>query len=205
MIEIDALKKNWQNQKPAAEKKFNPEKIASDSFIKLKKFEKKQFRINMGKTIGMGLIILFLLQTMLLSTSFTLIKLIGVAWIVFSVIYFLVVYWKMQLKVNKLNVDGNSLDFIDEVLENFAMQKRFFKEKFWIFGATLIIGLNILYLDLLKDMTILERLGFHFSFVVLLLVAIWGGIKIRMFRFRREYDPIINELIKIKKDLKDNK
>ncbi|MGA7838196.1 MAG: hypothetical protein WB996_09530 [Ignavibacteriaceae bacterium] len=205
MIEIDALKKNWQNQKPAAENKYNPEKIASDSFIKLKKFEKKQFRINIGKTIGMGLMILYLFQSMLLSSTFSVIKLVGVSWIVLSVIYFLIIYWKMQLKVNKLNVQGNSLDFIDEVLENFTIQKKFFKEKFWIFGATLLIGLNILYVDLLKDLTIPERIGFHFLLVVLMLAMIWGGIKIRMFRFRREYDPIIKELIKIKEDLKDKK
>ena len=205
MIEFDALKRNWQNQKLTPGKNLDPEKITSDSLSKLKKFEKMQFRINMGKTTMIILMILFLVYTMLIATPLTALKLTAVCWIVFSVIYFLVVYWKMQLKVNKLNMQGNSLDFIDEVLKNFAIQRKFFKDKIWIFGAALVIGINILYLDVLKALTIIERLYFHLGFTVLMVLVLWLGIKFRMFRFRREYDPIINELTKIKEDLKDNK
>ena len=205
MIEFDALKRNWQNQKLTPGKNLDPEKITSDSLSKLKKFEKMQFRINMGKTTMIILMILFLVYTMLIATPLTALKLTAVSWIVFSVIYFLVVYWKMQLKVNKLNMQGNSLDFIDEVLKNFAIQRKFFKDKIWIFGAALVIGINILYLDVLKALTTIERLYFHLGFTVLMVLVLWLGIKFRMFRFRREYDPIINELTKIKEDLKDNK
>ena len=205
MIEFDALKRNWQNQKLTPGKNLDPEKITSDSLSKLKKFEKMQFRINMGKTTMIILMILFLVYTMLIATPLTALKLTAVSWIVFSVIYFLVVYWKMQLKVNKLNMQGNSLDFIDKVLENFAIQRKFFKDKIWIFGASLVMGINILYLDVLKALTIVERLYFHLGFTVLMVLVLWLGIKFRMFRFRREYDPIINELTKIREDLKDNK
>ena len=205
MIEFDALKRNWQNQKLTPGKNFDPEKITSNSLSKLKKFEKMQFRINIGKTTGIILMILFLVYTMLIATPLTALKLTAVSWIVFSVIYFLVVYWKMQLKVNKLNMQGNSLDFIDKVLENFAIQRKFFKDKIWIFGASLVMGINILYLDVLKALTTIERLYFHLGFTVLMVLVLWLGIKFRMFKFRREYDPIINELTKIKEDLKDNK
>ena len=205
MIEFDALKRNWQNQKLTSGKNLDPEKITSDSLSKLKKFEKMQFRINMGKTTMIILMILFLVYTMLIATPLTALKLTAVSWIVFSVIYFLVVYWKMQLKVNKLNMQGNSLDFIDEVLKNFAIQRKFFKDKIWIFGAALVIGINILYLDVLKALTIVERLYFHLGFIVLMVLVLWLGIKFRMYRFRKEYEPIINELTSIKKDLKDNK
>ena len=205
MIEFDALKRNWQNQKLTPGKNSDPEKITSDSLSKLKKFEKMQFRINMGKTTMIILMILFLVYTMLIATPLTALKLTAVSWIVFSVIYFLVVYWKMQLKVNELNMQGNSLDFIDKVLENFAIQRKFFKDKIWIFGASLVMGINILYLDVLKALTTIERLYFHLGFTVLMVLVLWLGIKFRMFKFRREYDPIINELTKIKEDLKDNK
>ena len=205
MIELDDLKKNWQNQKRASTEKFDIEKIAVESLSKLKKFEKKQFRINMFKTTSIGLILAYFIWAMLIATSFTVIKAAALLWILVSVIIFLTIYWKVQFKVNKLNVRSNSIEFIDEVLENFAIQKKLFKDKFWVFGAALIIGINILYLDLLKDVQIFERIGFHLLFCLIMTAVIWGGIKFRMLRFKKEYEPIINELSKIKADLKDTK
>jgi len=201
MIHLDDLKKNWQNQKPASNKRFDIEKVAIESLSKLKKFETKQFRINLFNTTGMVFILSYLIWAMLILTSFTIIKAAAVVWILTSVIIFLTIYWKIQFKVKNLNVNNNSLEFIDEVLENFSIQKKLFKEKFWIFGAALIIGTNILYLDLLKDVQTLERVGFHLLFSLIIAASIWGGIKFRMFRFKREYDPIIKELTKIKEGL----
>jgi len=205
MIDLDNLKKNWQNQKFVMNEKDSFDKTADKSLTKLKKFEKKQFRINIFKTLGVSFLTVYLIISMFIFSSFSLIKLISIVWLTGSIIYFLVIYWKMQLKVNKLNVNGNSLDFIDDVLENFQFQKKFFKEKFWIFGGALIIGINILYLDLLKDLPITERIGLHLIFCLLMILIIWAGIKFRMFRFKKEYEPIIIELTEIKKDLEDIK
>ena len=179
--------------------------MANESLSKLNKFEKKQFRINMFKTIGITFLLVYLIITMFVFSAFSVIKLISIVWLAASIIFFLVKYWKMQLKVNKLSANDNSIEFIDEVLENFSIQKKFFKEKFWVFGATLIIGINILYLDLLKDLQIMERIGLHLLFCLIMILVIWIGIKFRMFRFKREYEPIINELTEIKKDLKEIK
>jgi len=201
MIEIATLKRNWRNQKPAEKEKFRIEKIISGSLSKLKKFEKKQFRINMFKTTGVAFLLIYLIWAMLIATSFSIIKLIAIIWLIGSTIIFLKTYWKVQLKVNRLNVRGNSIEFIDEVLENFSIQRKLFKEKFWMFGAALIIGINILDLDTLKNIHMPERLGYHLLFSIIMIAVIWGGIKIRMFRFKKEYEPIENELIKIKEDL----
>ena len=201
MIELDALKKSWKNQKPAADTKFDLDKITGESLSKLKKFEKKQFNINLAKTTGIALIFIYLVWSMLFMTSFSAIKAVAVIWILLSILVFLVIYWRVQLKVNKLNVNDNSLGFIDDVLENFSQQKKLFREKFWMFGVALTIGINILYLDLLKDVPLMPRIGLHAGVCVLMFAVIWGGIKFRMRRFRREYEPVVNELLKIKEDL----
>ncbi len=203
MTEFEVLKKSWHNQKLAENIKINNDKITGEYLSGLKKFEKKQFKINLAKTTGIVLVFAYLFWSMLIITPFSLIKGIAVVWIAVSLIVFLIVYWKIQLKVNNLNVRGNSLNFIDEVLENFSRQKKLFKEKFWIFGASLIAGVNILYLDLLKSEQFLKRLEFHVLFTVIMIAVIWGGIKIRMLRFKKEYEPIENELTKIKNDLSE--
>ncbi len=205
MIEFDVLKRSWQNQTPAKTEKFDIEEIAQKSLSKLKKFERKQFRINLIKTSGVILLFAFLAWTMLFASAFSVIKLIAIIWLFASSILFLNKFWKVQFKVNNLTVKDNSLDFIDEVLDNFSEQRKLFKEKFWWFGVALTIGINILYLDLLKDLQLLDRIGFHLLGTALMIAVIWGGIKVRMFRFKKENEPIENELIKIKNDLKEIK
>lgn len=202
MIEINSLKKDWQNQKPAAESKIDIKKTAGNALSKLKKFEKKQLRINLAKTSVVAMIFLFLIWSMLFETGVSTVKIIAVAWLVISAVVFLTIYWRTQLKVNTLNANENSLDFIDKVLENFSEQKRLFGEKFWIFGIALIIGINLLYLDVLKDFQLYLRLALHVSVSLILVAAVSGGIKFRMLRFKKEYDPLINELTGIKEDLR---
>ena len=203
MIEFDELKKNWQNQKPAAGKEVDLKKITDQSLSKLKKFEKKQFRINMFKTTGIVLIFIYLIWAMLFASAFSPVKLAAVAWLVISAAVFLRIYWKTQLRVNKLNVRSSSLDFIDDVLDNFSEQKKLFRERFWLFGLALIVGINLLDIDILKDLQIWPRIGLHAAVTVILAATIWGGIKFRMFRFKREYEPIVKELTNIKQDLSE--
>ena len=205
MIEIESLKKNWQNQKPASAIKYDFERITGDTLSRLKKFEKKQLRINLFKTIGIVLLFIYLIWAMLFATHVSMIKITAIVWLVLSTAIFLRIYWKVQFKVNKLNVKGNSLDFIDDVIRNFTEQKNLFREKFWIFGIALIIGINILYLDFFSGVQLIARLGLHALVTVILALTIWGGIKFRMLRFKREYEPIINDLTKIKNDLTEAK
>lgn len=205
MIELDAMKKNWQSQKTAAKDNFALDKTTGNALSRLKKFEKKQFRINMGKTTGIILLFIYLIWSMLFATPFSVVKLIATVWIVISTAIFLMIYWRIQLKVEKLNVRNNSMMFIDEVLENFKAQKELFKKKFWIFGAVLTFGINLLYVDLLKGEKIMLRIGLHALVTLVMAGVIWGGIKFRMFRFKREYEPIVSELNKIKEDLKETK
>ncbi len=201
MIELDEMKKNWQNLKPAAKIKNDMKQSSEKVLSKLRKFENRQLRINLLKTSIVSMIFLYLIWSMIFETQVSTVKIIGIAWLVISAVTFLTVYWKTQLKVDNLNANEKSLDFIDKVLDNFSEQKKLFSEKFRVFGIALIIGINILYLDLLKDLQLPLRLALHASASIVLIAAIFGGIKFRMLRFKREYDPLITELNDIKEDL----
>ena len=205
MKELDALKKNWQNQKPSAETKFDTDKIINDSLSKLQKFEKRIFGINMAKTAGIILAAILIIWSMLFAAPVSAVKIIAVLWLLISIVVFWVKYLKIQLRTNKLNVKESSLNFIDEVLHNFSRQKELFRKDFLYFGAALITGINILYLDLLSGMPLLERICFHVFISAALTAVLFGGIKFRMRRFKRENEPLENELIKMKEDLKDTK
>ncbi len=205
MKEFDALKKNWQTQKPAGGMKLNADEIISDSLSRLRKFEKRIFRINMVKTAGIVLASALIIWSMLFVTPVSAVKIAGVAWLLISIAVFWTKYLMIQLRTGKLNVKEKSLDFIDDVLKNFSGQRGLFRKDFKFFGAALITGINILYLDLLNDMPPLERLSFHVLVSAVLTAALYAGIKFRMRRFKNENEPLENELIKMKEDLEESK
>ena len=124
----------------------------------------------------------------------------GICWILLSTIIFLTVYWKSQFSLTRLKLIDSSTDFLDNAIDSLDSQKKLFKVKFWIFGISLLIGLNILYLGILTGGSLSEKLILHIGMSLFLLAAIYGGIKIRKFRFKNEYQPLIDELLKMKKD-----
>lgn len=203
MKELEVLKNNWQKQKPAAVDKFNYEKITSASLSKLKKFEKRILKINIIKTTGIIIAVALLIWTLILELPVSVFRITAVTLLVMAISAFWLKYLKLQLKTAKLNVKENSLDFIDDVLKNFSEQREFFRKDFKVFGALLITGINIIYLDLLTGMPVLERIGFHILMSAALLVVIFFGVKFRMRRFKKENEPIENDLLKIKEDLKE--
>ncbi len=203
MKELEVLKNNWQKQKPAAVDKFNYEKITSGSLSKLKKFEKRILKINIIKTTGISIAVALLIWTLIFELPVSVFRITAVTLLVMAISAFWLKYLKLQLKTAKLNVKENSLDFIDDVLKNFSEQREFFRKDFKVFGAILITGINIIYLDLLTGMPVLERIGFHIFMSAALLVVIFFGVKFRMRRFKKENEPIENDLLKIKEDLKE--
>ncbi len=204
MKELDALKMNWQNQKSAADLKFDTGKMTAASLSKLKKFEKRILRINLIKTAGIVIAMALLIWVLLFASPASAFNVTAVSLLVISVIVFWTKYLKLQLSTARLNVKENSLDFIDDVLKNFSAQREFFRKDFKVFGAVLIVFINVLYLDLLNGMPLLERIGFHVVMTAVLLAVLFFGVKFRMRRFKNENEPIENELLKMKEDLKEN-
>ena len=203
MKEIEVLKNSWQEQKPATGDKFNYEEISSASLSRLKKFEKRILKINIIKTAGIIIAIALFIWSMLFALPVTVFRITAVIILVIGISMFWLKYLGLQLKTAKLNVKENSLDFIDDVLKNFSEQREFFRKDFKVFGVLLLISINIIYLDLLTDMPVLERVGFHVVMSTMLIAVIILGVKFRMRRFKKENEPIENELIKMKIDLKE--
>ncbi len=201
MKDLDALKNNWQNMNPAAATYTDPQKLLNSSLSKLKKFEKRIYRINILKTAGMitgmGIIIFSLFS----NGAVTPLEAAGVSGIILSTLIFWAEYWRVQLKTGKLDMTASTIKYNGGLTENFKEQRNFFGKKFKIFGALLIIFINVIYIDMLAGTELAERIGIHLAVSLLLTAALHYGLKFRMFRFKREYDPIENELQQIKKDL----
>jgi hypothetical protein len=63
-------------------------------------------------------------------------------------------------------------------------------------------GLNLLYVDWLAEYTWGQRGLFHGGMTLFLCLALWAGLLIRRRKFRREYQPLIDELQQNLEDLR---
>lgn len=68
----------------------------------------------------------------------------------------------------------------------------------WIYAILLVVGLNVGYIEALKEMSLLLRIGAHFIVTILLLVGVRRGINKRMEKYQNEIVPLIKKLNEIK-------
>jgi hypothetical protein len=126
---------------------------------------------------------------------------LGIIWVSVSAIIFMLYYWKIEFRISKHIITDSSTKFLNSVINDLGTNQKRFREKFWLYGISIIIGINIYYIDAINDFDLLKRLLTHIGMSALLLVSISYAIKNRERKFKKQYQPLIDELLEIKKDL----
>lgn len=200
---IDALKKIWQDQK-LKDKNMNAV-IAPDSFVirRLKTFEKLQLRINTTKIIALILIMGSFTWYLFRYSEPTTLVLFGLFWIVACLAIFFIIYWRKQFQANQLNFSLQTSDFIDLAMDKLNEQKIVFRSIFPFLVIGLIVGLNLIYFDLLTDLSVSLRLTYHFFVSVIMAGLIPIGFKIRNWKFKKENQPVIDDLLNFQNEMKE--
>lgn len=202
MAQIDELKNIWQNQKMDSQQEINQEKMFSENMLdKLKKFEKKQDKRTNFKTFGIIAILTAYLIVLIVTEKITFFLAAGFIIIGLSAGIFMYLYRKTQFKIEKLNLFSETKELISSAVAVLEEQKELYKGKFRIFFTGLILGLNVLYLDLLKDLASTERILMHVGMTIILLITMYFGLKLRKRIFNRDFQPLIDELTEMNKDL----
>ncbi len=200
---IEVLKKIWQNQKLSADKMKAV--ISPDSLIirRLKAFEKLQFRINTIKII----ILVFIMGTftwyLFRYSSPSLLVLLSLVWISACLTIFIVIYWRKQFQANQHNFSLQTNAFINLAIDKLNEQKKVFRSIFPFLVIGLIIGLNLLYLGILTDLSVGLRLLYHLFVSVILAGLIPIGFKIRNWKFKKENQPVIDDLLNFKNEIEE--
>jgi hypothetical protein len=126
----------------------------------------------------------------------------GVSWVLFSSLLFMIFYWKKQFRLTGINYNLPTQIFLNSVIFTLDYQKKLFRIYFPLFALSLIFGLNIIYLDLMGQVSGLSRILYHTAASVIIGLATLLGLKIRKLKFQKEYQPLINELQTIQNDIK---
>lgn len=199
MTDIQTL---WQSQTTNTVADVNDRVKMPDIIEKFKKFEKKQLRINVAKSIAVALIFLQFTVWSYHMAANSIFFSAGVIWILLVMVAFMMLYWKKQFRHKSLNLKLNTVDLLESAIQKLNEQKRLFSRYFPLLAIALLLGLNILYLDLLAEKDLLYRVLFHLGMSVFLMVVFALGLRIRKRKFRKEYQPLIDELETIINDFK---
>jgi len=204
MDNLNELGNIWQNQ-PLAE--TSPKEIdlkGSGIINKLKKLEQKHQRINRLKTITVIICLAIMSYTILKLPDITYLIKIALGWIICSLSIFMIMYWKKQYNSSRLGFNKNSSEFISSTIEKLKSQKQIITHLVPGMVYSLIIGLNLIYFDLLKTEDITIRLSLHLIVTSLLILAMYLGLKVRKKRFTNDFKPLIEELELIKQNFENN-
>jgi tellurite resistance protein TehA-like permease len=129
--------------------------------------------------------------------------LFGLFWIAACLTVFTILYWRKQFQANRLNFSLQTSDFIDLAMDKLNKQKKVFRSIFPFLVIGLIVGLNLLYLDLLTDLSVGLRLIYHLCVSVIMVGLIPIGFKIRNWKFKKENQPVIDDLLNFKREIKE--
>ncbi|MEJ2542845.1 MAG: hypothetical protein P8Y99_02135 [Calditrichaceae bacterium] len=200
---MDALQKLWQDQKLKDENMDTI--IAPDSFVikRLKAFEKLQLQINTVKIVVMMLVMGSFSWYLFKFSEPSKAVVLGLIWIVACLMIFIIIYWRKQFKANQLNFSLRTRDFIDLAINKMNEQKKIFRSIFPLLVLSLIVGLNLIYLGVLTDLSSDMRIAYHLIVSTILAGLIPIGFKIRNWKFKKENLPVINDLVNFKNEIKE--
>ena len=194
MDNLQQLQNIWQGHQPEKDFDFDTNKISESILDKIKKTEQKVLRINVAKTIIISILILnfiWIFNQLNLSTIFTW---LGVGFITISSMVTMIIYWRIQFRSSNLNHNLPQNKFVEDAIYQMKNQKNQFVKLFRWFVLFIIIGINLFYFDLLEDINLNLRLIYHFSITVFMVIMFLLGLKFREKKFKREFQPLIDEL-----------
>ena len=182
----------WQSQ--AAKNNDDRRENVPQIIQKLGKLQNSHRRINQVKTFAMLLIAALLVQHIFNAGPLSNLTIASFGFMLISTIVFVVYYWRVQFQLEALDFRRSSREFLLQAIAQLRKQIAFFGWPFRIYASTLLLGVNGTGNELWHDSSLAEILGFHLGATVILLIAIFAGLKFRYWRFRRELDPLIEEM-----------
>ena len=200
MNDLNELQNIYRAGSAMIPNRINYQDIENDISERIKVVEKRILTINLVK-IGIVSILLTLMLIIFRSFgTFSLINFLGMGIIFLATVVFIIYYWRFQFRFSQLDHNLPANEFIIHTLEKIHNQKTLFRKAFLIYVLSLIFGLNILYLGLLGNESIIIRLQFHGIISGFLIALYFLGLKIRDRKFRKDFGNLIETLEKTKNE-----
>lgn len=196
MNNFDEMARLWQKNKAVLNesKKLNSSAIVK----KIKQTEKILRARNIFKMLAIILIFSSFVYYLLITNMFSGLIMIGTIILIIGTILFMIIYWRNQFSMKKLNFLLSEQDFIDDTIQKIEKQKIDFKQLFFFYILLLIVGINLIYFDIFQSHEFTFRILIHSSYSLFLFLLYFAGLRIREKVFNSKFNPLINELELIK-------
>jgi hypothetical protein len=191
---LDDMRAAWQEQRPAGLAAWERPDAWEDLLTGLRGYEHRVLGINTVKMIAGAILLLFTMGVLLPKYASSRLVIGGASWIAVSFTVFAVMYWRRQFRARSLAFERSTFDLIQSARQGLERERSFFRRFMPLLGLILISGLQIVYLDLLRDDPWPTRLLLHGVSVVALAAALAGGLRFRERRFKREMQPLLDQL-----------
>ena len=186
---IDKLRELWQSEKS---KSSDPHQLVEV----LKKNEKKAKLERSILFIAVPLTTIFLAIILpIFQSKYFFLSLLFMGAAMFMILF--QVYKNKPVKVNG-EADFDNQHFIEAQIKQLKTSIFTTSKYMWIYSILLIVGLNLSYLEILKDLNLSLRFAIQFSFSIFFFFLMYAGIKKRMKQNKIELFPLIEQLEKIK-------
>jgi len=205
MNNITEFQNMWQSQQEVVPERFSDVEKTITILDKLAKTGKKHLRINILKT---SLVLFFLsqmiyfLDKMVETGPFTL---AGMLVIILSLTGFMFLYWKKQLNFKASDFINPGPEMIRIAITKLSGHKKLFTRWFPVLIPFMIAGINLIYFEILSQSDFTFRITIHALVSGFIALAAGVGLRVRFWRIKRENDPLINDLLKLKKEMSDEK
>jgi hypothetical protein len=190
MVEFDELRHLWQSQAQPDSALALDGRAMGDV---LRRFHRRQMIINCVRAS----LLVFVAIWAPLKVHLGLLGLLGMALMLTGLTAFLVVDWRNQVGIARLDFTKPSADFVDSSIQRLNDMRYPFRQTFWIFIVSAVAGLNLLWHPQ-HQVTWQRMVVAHVNATAFPFIAFWLGVRIRAKRFDLECRPIMEKLLSMK-------
>jgi hypothetical protein len=187
MAPFDELQALWQSQAAVAARAFDPTALATE----FRRFGRRQDIINASKSV---LVVFAFVQTVEMFPSRPLAG-ISLMLILCTATLALIVEWRIQRSIARLNFTAPSLDFVRGSIARLQAQRNpYHTPAYLTMFAAVLIGYNVLTLANWPRLTIERRILSHAVATASPAILYVFGRWVRAKRWNAEYRPLIERL-----------
>jgi hypothetical protein len=198
MAPFEELQQLWQSQtQPDAQAAVAAE--SRGMAAALRRFRLRQYVINGIRLAVIVCVACFQLWRLRASTLTTL----GVGVFVAGGISAIVIDWRIQSAIARLDFTCPSLGFVDASLERLRDPNAPFRRIGWICIGLVAVGVNLMFLGPSATHTVASRIASHTAMTLILVAVFALGLKVRAKRYAMEYKPLVQRLAAMKAALEE--
>jgi amino acid transporter len=190
---MEDLQVLWQRANLEAlsmDKLYQPD----DLIPQITKLEKDQERLLAVKTsVAIG-IILILLITFLNHMEFSWTRLAGIGIFLISIVVILILLNRWRFRISQQERSLATSELVDLVEQKIKRERKVFTTYLPLFGAAALTGFNLMYIQYFSDLETGTRVLYHGILTGSLLIAFAVGLRIRIRRFQKRFQPILDRI-----------